>query len=874
MKVMKPMALSLLTRPYEMGRRYFLGVSVIAFVPLGHEAALFSDIGMWKFLADELPPDQPLDTAIPKRAGEYLITARACAPPGTEARAVRVRARFGARSKELLVAGDRHVEGGRATSPLPFKEMPIDWQRAYGGPKFAANPLGRGLEEEPIQGVGFRVRLANVLDPALPPHLQQQQPAGFGPMDVTWPQRARFAGTYGDVWLRDDFPGFPRDIDWRFFNIAPEDQTFPGPLQGSEEYAFENMHPTEPELTGRLPGIAARAFVVRRGTEDLEEVPLALTTAWFFPHRKRAVLVHHGAVPVREEDARDVVRMLIGADRAGALRPTGDFATVMAARLDPKTGSIASLRDTDLAPPDLIVPDPDIEAEKVLHQPSGIAQKQNRRRMELEADKTRALVASYGLDPDEHGPAKVAPLDKPPTLDELPAHVERMMAQAEERRKLEDARQVVRMAELRKTLDASGVMTAAQLDAELATRPSGPPKFTAAGMRAEMVQLSLRARATGGDPYEINQYLADPNFQMMWDQTEATVREAYRLGAHLQDPAPWMDEARQSDARARLGSARDWPRANLCGADLRGLDLSGRDFSEAWFDASQLADASLMRSLLRRAVLAHAVLVRARLDHADLTEANLGAADLRGASLAGAKLTGATLSKALLAGAVLKGADLSASNLSDLQAAGADFGGAMMTGVIVLKTSLPGFAAPQAILDQATFVECDLNGARFAGASLVGTTFVNCTLRGVDFSGATLRNARFVEGCVLQDANLAAADLTEANLRGVPLRGARMQEAVLDSADFSDCDLSDARLDHVLARNARFVAADMRRAVLARGDFMSAMLGRADLRGADLSSASFYEADLARVRTDSATRHEGMLQTRMRLRPRWQEPLP
>lgn len=874
MKVMKPMALSLLTRPYEMERRFYLGVSVIAFVPIGHEAALFSDIGMWKMLAEELPADQPLDIAIPKRAGEFLLSARAFAPPGSEARAVRVLARFGARSKELLVAGDRHVEDGRATSPQPFKEMPIDWQHAYGGPKFAANPLGRGIEEEPIQGVGFRVRLPNVMDPAQPSHLQHQHPAGFGPMDVTWPQRARFAGTYGDVWLRDDFPGFPRDIDWRFFNVAPEDQVFPGLLQGNEEYAFENMHPTEPQLGGRLPGLAPRAFVVRRGTEELEEVPLGLTTAWFFPHRKRAVLVHHGALRVQEEDARDIIRLLIGADRAGALRPAAEFAAVMAARLDPKTGAIAGLRDADLVPADLIVPDADLEAEKALHQPSGIAQKHNRRRTELEAEKTRALVASYGLDPDEHGPAKVGPLEKAPTLDELPAHVERLMAQAEERKRLEDARQAVRMEELRRTLDASGVMTAAQLDAEIATRPAGPPKFTAAGMRAEMTQISLRARAAGGDPYEINQYLADPQFQMMWENTEAMVREAYRLGAHHQDPAPRMDEDRQRRALARLGAERDWPRADLCGANLDGFDLSGRDFSEAWFDACRLTGANFAGSRLQRAVLAHATLVRARLDGVQLAEANLGQTDLRGASLVGASLVGATLSKALLAGAVLRGADLSASNLSDLNVTGADFTGARMSGVIVLKTALAGFSAPQAILDQATFVECDLTGAVLAGASLLGATFVKCTLRDVDFTGTRLRNARFVQDCVLEGAGLVGADLTEANLRGVSLRGARFQDAVLDDADLSDCDLSDARLDHVRARNARFVAADFRRAVLMRGDFMAAMLGRADLRGADLTSASFYEADLARVRTDSTTRYEGMLQTRMRLRPRWQEPPP
>lgn len=874
MKVMKPMALALLTRPYEMQRRFFLGVSVIAFMPIGPQAALFSDIGMWKMLADELPPDQPLDAAIPKRYGEYLLSARACAPPGTRAQAVRVRARFGGRTKELLVAGDRYVEDGRMVGPEPFAEMPIDWQHAFGGPRFAANPLGRGMAEDPIPGVGFRVRVPNVLDPALPPHEQQGRPAGFGPLDVTWPQRARFAGTYDDRWLREDFPGYPRDIDWRFFNLAPEEQTFPAPLRGDEDYAFENLHPQEPEITGRLPGLAARAFVVRRGTDDLEEVPLVPTTAWFFPHRKRVVLVHHGAVRVQEEDARDVLRILAGADRAGVPRPVSAFAAVMAERLDPEKGAIAGLRDADLVPPELIVPDEDLEAEKALHEQQGLLQQNSRRRTQKEAEEARALVASHGLDPDEHGPVLPPPEEKKPTLDELPAFFRRTIDEAEARKKYEEERQEILMAETRQKLDASGVMTAAQLDAELATRPAGPPKFTAAGMRAEMVRLSLMTRQAGGDPSEINGYLNDPLFQNMWEQTEEMGREGYRLGAHMQGPAPRLDAEQQRQVVARLGAQRDWPRCNACGADLRGLDLSGRDFAEGWFDAAYLADANLMGSRLRRAVLAHAMLARARLDGADLTEANLGRADLRGANLTGAALDGAILGNALLAGAVLHRARLAGSNLSDLNVTGADFAGATMTGVIVIKTALQGLKAAGANLDQATFIECDLSGAALSRASLVGATFVKCRLEGADLGGAGLRNARFVDACALDGANVVGADLREANLRGVSLRGARLDEAILDGADLSECDLSDSRLEHVRAQGARFVAADFRRAVLARGDFMAAMLGRADLRGADLRSASFYEADLARVRTDSGTRHEGMLQTRMRLRPRWQEPPP
>ena len=47
-------------------------------------------------------------------------------------------------------------------------------------------------------------------------------PAGFGPLDATWPQRTALMGTYDDRWLREDFPGLPKDLDWAAFNALPQ----------------------------------------------------------------------------------------------------------------------------------------------------------------------------------------------------------------------------------------------------------------------------------------------------------------------------------------------------------------------------------------------------------------------------------------------------------------------------------------------------------------------------------------------------------------------------------------------------------------------------------------------------------------------------
>jgi uncharacterized protein YjbI with pentapeptide repeats len=735
------------------------------------------------------------------------------------------------------------------------------------------------MEAEPIPGVGFRVRVPNITDPTLPPEERLRRPAGFGPIDVTWQPRASLRGTYDDRWLEQDFPGLPRDIDWRFFNIAPRDQHYPRPFEGEEEYAIENMHPEEPRLEGRLPGLVPRFFLVRRGAEDvLEEVRLALTTVWFFPHRRRAVLIHHGEASIQEEDGRDILRVLAAMERRGAPRSIAHYQEVMRLRMHPEHGPLHAMRESDLAPIEIVQPDPSIEADEALFKTEGLPLRHAHRRHEIEVEARRAMVASYGLDPDKHAPAMPKPIEPPPDLDALPAFMERALKEAEAAREKEMAAKAQRDEELKQLLK-DGPLSYEQLEAERTGRPSGPPTFTAAGKRRELEAVAQQMREAGMDPTEIEQIIADPVHQKIWAEAEESLREIYRRSAHEQDPAPQMPGARRKRIRreiqemAGLGrpEARRLPRADLCGADLSGLDLAGFDLREAWLDGANLAGADLRRADLRNAVLAHAVLEGARLDGADLIGANLGRARLRGASLVRANLKTAILAHADLEGAVLRGAVLEEADLTEVRIRGTDLSHIQAKKILLMKTSLAGMVATGAELDGAAFLETDLQGAVFTGASLTGAAFLKVDARGIDFSRANLSKAAFVDGCRLEGARFCGANLSATNLRGSRLEGADFTDARMDEADLSDCDLTAAKLVHVRARGARFVAAGMQRALLMRGDFMQSLLARADLRGADLTEASFYEADLARVRVDRETRYEGINRTRMRLRPRRQQ---
>jgi hypothetical protein len=146
MKVIKPGKLSVLTRCYEQERRFYMGFSVVAFVPLGVESSgpiLLPEVDLWKFAAKHVPGGA-LDVGIPKPRAEFILIGKAYTPGGAPQPSLTARAKVGGLKKSLEVFGDRTWRGVGASKPRPFTEMPLDWAHAYGGPEFARNPLGKG----------------------------------------------------------------------------------------------------------------------------------------------------------------------------------------------------------------------------------------------------------------------------------------------------------------------------------------------------------------------------------------------------------------------------------------------------------------------------------------------------------------------------------------------------------------------------------------------------------------------------------------------------------------------------------------------------------------------------------------------------------
>lgn len=855
MQVLKPQALGLSTRPIEFRKRFGLSISAYLHIPFAQAArgTLWAEQSMWNFLAKEMA--QPLiDEGVAKLTPEFLVHGRAFTTP-ERPNACAVRARFGQREKTLLVFGPRHWHGGQASAPQPFESMPLDWSVAYGGPGFAANTQGRGRVAE--GGLTWLPNTELPQDRLLRPD-QAIVPAGFGAMDAMHPQRAQYRGTYDADYLKQHAPGFAPDTDWRYFNLAQPDQWMDGPLQGDEAFAFDNMHPAQRNIEGRLPGLRARVFAGYRmkGSEPkIREVPLRLTTLWFFPHAERCIAIFQGLAEVDTDDGSDILSLLGAVERNGELKPDAHYLDAAAKRADPKMGPIYAIADGDLLPEGLSTLDPDVEAAKEPFAMEGLQGEAQYRRAQIDVEFARDKAAALGKDPDALG-LVMPPREKVPVGDELPPYLEKKMkeATAAQWAAVEDA--VTALEQAVQVADKYGIDLAR-------LQHRGPPKYNPEQHMAEM-----RAQAAAGTkPIDLTPLF--PKLCMIEDAQRA----GYLQSAHMQPPAFAMpaEQAaplRDEMARAVKAGIKMFAGIDFTGADLSGLDLRGVNFEGAWLESVDFSNTNLSGANFTGAVLAHAKLEGSIAIGAKFNQANLGKARLARGVFDGADFSAATLMHCAFADTQARRAVFSTANLLETTWGRADWSGANLAGQTLYKLDLQGMCWTEADLTACNFIESNLTGVDLRGAQLACANFVTCQL-----DGARMAAAQCAGAVTVKDTSLAGVDMTQANLSGFnfggcDLRGAKLVRAVLDGANLGEAQLAGADLRLASAKGALLRKAHCGNALLSGVNFSDAIFQGADLRGADLRRSNLFGADLTRVRLDGSTQFEGALLQRARTWPR------
>jgi uncharacterized protein YjbI with pentapeptide repeats len=855
MQVLKPQALGLSTRPIEFRKRFGLSISAYLHLPFAQagRGTLWAEQSMWSFLAKEMA--QPLiDEGVAKLTPEFLVHGKAFPPPDRP-NGCAVRARFGTQEKTLLVLGDRHWDGSRPSAAPPFEEMALDWSRAYGGPDYPLNPGGRGRQKQ--DGV---TRLPNIelpQDRLLRPD-QAIAPAGFGALDVMHPQRVQYRGTYDADYLKQHAPGFAPDTDWRYFNLAPPDQWMGAALAGDEAFSFENMHPDKPLIEGRLPGMRARVFVGYRmeGAEPkIREVPLRLTTVWFFPHAERCIAIFQGLAEVGTDDGSDVLSLMGAVERVGETRPDAHYLDAAAKRVDPKMGPIYAIVDRDLLPEGVSTADPDVEAAKEPFGSAGLQGEAQYRRAEMDVEFARDKAAAMGKDPDALG-IRMPPREKVPTGDDLPPYLEQKMKEAEAQQwaSVEDA----------VTLLEQALAMSAQHKIDLAqVQHRGPPKYDPDKHLAEM-----RAQAgVGTKPIDLT-----PLFPKLCQVEEAN-RQGYLQSAHMQPPAFPMaaDEAavlRNEMSRAMAAGIRFFAGVDFTGADFSGLDLREANFEGAWLESVNFSNSNLSGANFTGAVLAHARLEGAIAIGAKFCKANLGKAVLGRGVFDDSDFSEAMLMHCAFAGTQMRRAKFTQAGLLETTWGDADWSGADLAGQTFYKLDLKGMRWPEADLTACNFLESDLSGVDMHAAKLAHATFATCKLDGAKLMAAQCAGAVAVKGSSLAGADLSQADLRNFNFGASDLRGAKLIRAVLDGANLCDAQLEGADLRLASAKGALMRKAVCVSALLSGVNFSDAIFQSADLRGADLRRSNLFGADLSRVRLDGSTSFDGALLKRARTWPR------
>ncbi len=710
----------------------------------------------------------PSDFAPFKPRGDVLLVGTCHAPGDKPVAMTHAVMHVGELRKRIAVIGDRRWVGEgtdrQATAPVPFRSMPLRYDRSFGGPNHPKNPIGRG-EVASLPNLEFPGRMLTAPN-------QMPDPAGFGPLGPTWARVDRI-GTYDEAWRTQRWPGFPEDFDWAYFNASPADQQIEGYLRGDEAIVLENLHAGHRHFESRLPGIRPRCLVGQRASsaplkryealadhEDgcaIREVVLRLDTLWLDIDAGQLCLVWRGIYPTLTRDGGEVAKaLLVTESLADAPVPARVYADASFWQVPEQPLSTGPSKEASA--PSASEEAGDVEAE-----------------VKAEIEQTRAML--------EKARAPKEMLDRIAgvrTRDELnaallaglvedPVTAARVAAECRER--------------LRDTLTQAGLDPAAfdepgetpapawsreHVEAHAARKGS----FLGAKLAGlDLAGLDLRRLAFAGA--DMRGTRLDHAKLDGADLTGARLSKASLLQASMQDAI-----AEHADFFEATLTGADLSRASLGASGLRAAALLGTNLSEA-----DLTGAVLAQSNLQDAILEGAELARADLSGADLRRARAGKALLPKATLVGADLRGAVLDTADLSGCVLDGSKLDDASLQSACLDGASCTGASMLRAKLMRSSAEGAVFKKACLRGAIADGCNWSAAMFHDADLREASLIRANLTAVDMANADLRRAIAKH-----------AILTKANLKGARVRFVNLFQSSLEGADLSDADCSDSNL--------------------------------------------------------------------------------
>jgi uncharacterized protein YjbI with pentapeptide repeats len=693
-----------------------------------------------------------------------LLLRAACHTPGQKGMtACTVKFSVGGWSKELAVIGNRHWDKGlvfsKMSEPELFTRVDLTWANAFGGEKFALNPAGKGRKDGLLPNVEYPDEL--VKSPG-----NQPTPAGFGPIDRAWKQRASKVGTYDKKWLKERFPAFAKDFDWTWFNAAPEDQQLQGFLRGDEPVELLNLHPRHPLLQLRLPGLRVRC-IAREGDELApREVQMNLDTLFIDAEKEEVYLTWRGIHNVSDDEwsaCRDL--LVVSEPLAGT---PADISTLLPLFADPL--------EEEEAAAEAEAPQSQQEALAAFHADISATEKE----VEALQQKGAAFVksAAQGVVSQALSAAASAPPVQPAQIPAL----------------------------------LSGSI--ARLVKEAGDQALKAPKEAAAQLKALIAKandpaLKQLMEQAGKEGSAEEQAPADKKAAV------AMAKSGEAQGGDFND----------TDLSGEDLSGVDLRDAVFRGANLKGVKFSGANLAHANFTGANLSEAALDGADLTGADFTDANLTSADLTGAQLQDADFANSNATGAKLSGVKAKGVDFDMVDFSDAIFTGAGLDASVFFECRLPGADFSGASLVG-----TSMDGCDATGAGFSGAdmsnfrTGMKSVFDGARLTGIKGEQSVWDGVSAKGADFGESKLAGAQFphcdLSGARLYACDLAGAMLRKANLRDAQGGDANFFQALLEQADLSGASLVasnfyEAELMEAVTEGTNFEGANLRMTKLA-----------------------------------------------------------
>lgn len=884
MQIIQPLDLESGYRSFTFRKEHHLVITAKLHFPLlGGDPILFSDA--YQSMSELEEPF--MDEGLPKITPEFFTIGNAKSLNGELVNALKVRSQLQSNDKTLHVTGDRYWLGGvtGTTKPIPFSEMPICWKNAFGGKDFTKNPNGKGIDKVStglgedlvaMPNIEFSHQLLTGLN-------QRPSPGGFSSVLIDHPSRSQYLGTYDENWLAHDFPGYPKDFNFRSFNAAPEDQHLNQKITGGDEYEIENMHELHSFIKGELPDFSARAFLLKPfeelselTTADLIEINLEPDTVVFYPNQLFGTLIYRGTIKTEESDGSDYKHLMCSYESANtAKRTKAHYLQSFVGRLHPELNMQYSLTTKDLIPDDIPcgmarLTNQEVEPKQLLAEhiekrmSETVEQNINESAKHLQAliDEAKANNQdATALEQQLHNllnpqkdewqlkfeaiSNKLAPLKEDgKTLDlqkiDFRAfdELDKLSTEYAEFKKLEAEKNLEQQIE--QALESDTPEVAEALNSAL-ERFKAPPELP----RPSDINATLDQVKQANEQLPVEQKLDIKELKAKLETAYDAQVESYRMCAQMmeQGTPPKLDqqESIRKTALEAIANKQSLAYMDLAGIDFSGEDLRGVDFSNCYLEQCNFQYCNLEQANLNKAIAVRCDFSHANLTQANLEEANIGASNFQHAILDHANSAKCEYAKADFSNASLKMLDLSqASNNLEVIFHNSNLTGVTFGNSSFLEIDFYGSNFTDTQCTEATFNDCNLSKSHGVQSQFQSCNFIGCNFTLCEFEKSDFTNARFLEGCKLSESKFYSCILANSTIRKVDSQYCKFINCTINHGDFSESNVNHSEFSGSTVKSALFIQTKLQHAVMENVNFMYSNFMQADLSQANVKKSNLY----------------------------------